>query len=78
MQRNPAADGSTGGQRSARSGLSQVWGSRTGGGGSVRFSLPPVLPVTTNCDDQGAICTKDDSGRKLSHSLSFTVSGPGQ
>ena len=37
-----------------------------------------VLPVTTNCDDQGAICTKDDSGRKLSNSLSFTVSGPGQ
>ena len=33
------------------------------------------LPVTTNCDDQGAICTGD--GRKLSNSLSFTVSGPG-
>ncbi len=35
------------------------------------------LPATTNCGDQGAICTKDDSGRKLSNSLSFTVSGPG-
>ena len=35
------------------------------------------LPATTDCDDQGAICTKDDSGRKLSNSLSFTVSGPG-
>ena len=34
-----------------------------------------VLPVTTNCDDQGAICTED--GRKLSNSLNFTVSGPG-
>ena len=37
-----------------------------------------VLPVTTDCDAEGAICTKDDSGRKLSNSLSFTVSGPGQ
>ena len=27
---------------------------------------------------QGAICTGDGSGRKLSNSLSFTVSGPGQ
>ena len=35
------------------------------------------LPATTDCDDQGAVCTKDDSGRKLSNSLSFTVSGPG-
>ena len=34
-----------------------------------------VLPVTTNCDDQGAICTGD--GRMLSNSLNFTVSGPG-
>ena len=36
-----------------------------------------VLPVTTDCDADGAVCTKDDSGRKLSNSLSFTVSGPG-
>ena len=35
-----------------------------------------VLPATTDCDAQGAICTGDD--RKLSNSLSFTVSGPGQ
>ena len=35
-----------------------------------------VLPVTTDCDADGAICTGD--GRKLSNSLSFTVSGPGQ
>ena len=34
-----------------------------------------VLPVTTDCDADGAICTGD--GRKLSNSLSFTVSGPG-
>ena len=34
------------------------------------------LPATTDCDAQGAICTGD--GRKLSNSLNFTVSGPGQ
>ena len=35
-----------------------------------------VLPVTTDCNADGAICTGD--GRKLSNSLSFTVSGPDQ
>ena len=35
-----------------------------------------VLPVTDDCDAQGAICTQD--GRKLSNSLNFTVSGPAQ
>ena len=35
-----------------------------------------VLPVTTNCGAQGAICTKD--GRKLSNRLEFTVTGPTQ
>ena len=35
-----------------------------------------LLPVTTDCDDQGAICTGD--GRKLSNRLEVTVSGPGQ
>ncbi len=34
------------------------------------------LPVTTDCAAEGAICTED--GRKLSSSLSFTVTGPGQ
>ena len=34
-----------------------------------------VLPATTDCEAQGAICTED--GRKLSNSLSFSVSGPG-
>ena len=34
------------------------------------------LPATTDCGATGAICTGD--GRKLSNSLSFTVSGPGQ
>ncbi len=34
-----------------------------------------VLPVTTDCNADGAICTRD--GRKLSNSLNFTVSGPG-
>ena len=35
-----------------------------------------VLPVTTDCNAEGAICTAD--GRKLSNLLEFTVSGPGQ
>ena len=34
-----------------------------------------VLPVTTDCDAQGAVCTED--GRKLSRRLEITVSGPG-
>ena len=34
------------------------------------------LPATADCGADGAICTGD--GRKLSNSLSFTVSGPGQ
>ena len=33
-----------------------------------------VLPVTTDCDADGAVCTAD--GRKLSKRLEFTVSGP--
>ena len=35
-----------------------------------------ILPITEDCDAQGAICTED--GRKLSHRLELTVSGPGQ
>ena len=35
-----------------------------------------VLPVTTACDADGAVCTGD--GRKLSNRLELTVSGPGQ
>ena len=35
-----------------------------------------VLPETTDCDGQGAICTED--GRKLSNRLELTVAGPGQ
>ena len=34
-----------------------------------------VLPVTTDCDGQGAICTED--GRELSNRNELTVSGPG-
>ena len=34
-----------------------------------------VLPVTSDCEDQGAICAKD--GRMLSSRLELTVSGPG-
>ena len=35
-----------------------------------------VLPVTSSCDDQGAICTAD--GRMLSTRVELTVAGPGQ
>ena len=35
-----------------------------------------VLPETTDCNAQGAICTED--GRKLSNRLELTVSGPSQ
>ena len=35
-----------------------------------------VLPVTTDCNADGAVCTGD--GRKLSNRLELTVSGPGQ
>ena len=45
---------------------------RPDGDGNVSI----VLPITTDCTDQGAICTED--GRKLSHRLELTVSGPGQ
>ena len=34
------------------------------------------LPATKDCGAQGSICTGD--GRKLSNSLSITVSGPGE
>ena len=34
-----------------------------------------VLPITTGCGEEGAICTED--GRKLSNRLELTVSGPG-
>ena len=33
-----------------------------------------VLPVTTDCNAEGAVCTAD--GRKLSNRLEFTVGGP--
>ena len=33
-----------------------------------------VLPITTDCDDQGAICTA--GGRMLSNRIELTVSGP--
>ena len=35
-----------------------------------------VLPVTTDCNATGSICTED--GRMLSNRLELTVSGPGQ
>ena len=39
-------------------------------------SLTIVLPVTTDCNATGAICTGD--GRKLSNRNGFAVAGPGQ
>ena len=39
-------------------------------------SLIIVLPVTEDCDAQGAMCTED--GRMLSNSMELTVNGPGQ
>ena len=48
-------------------------GLRCGPGSNADVTV--VLPVTTRCGAQGAICTRD--GRKLSNSLNFTVSGPG-
>ena len=33
-----------------------------------------ILPITEDCEAQGAICTED--GRKLSHRLELTVGGP--
>ena len=45
---------------------------RPDGDGQVAITLP----VTTDCDADGAICT--DDGRKLSNRLELTVSGPGQ
>ena len=45
---------------------------RPDGDGAVTI----VLPATTDCDDDGAICTEDD--RMLSNRLELTVVGPGQ
>ena len=39
-------------------------------------SVSVVLPATTDCEHQGAICT--DDGRMLSEELEFTVAGPSQ
>ena len=44
--------------------------------GDAAGDVTTQLPATTDCDAQGAICSGDD--RKLSNSLGFTVSGPGQ
>ena len=53
-------------------------------GGNVRWEIHVrpnsqsdvtiVLPATTDCDAQGAVCTED--GRMLSNRLELTVSGP--
>ena len=58
---------------------------RVAGSGNTRFtihvqpdsnsSVTIVLPVTTDCDAEHAICTED--GRPLSNRLELAVSGPG-
>ena len=45
---------------------------RPDGDGQVAITLP----VTEDCDAEGAICTGD--GRRLSNRLELTVGGPGQ
>ena len=55
-------------------GSNQTWTITVKPEGNGDFTI--TLPETTDCDD-GAICTKDDSKRMLSHSLTLTVSGPG-
>ena len=40
-----------------------------------RVAVTVVLHVTTDCGDDGAVCTGDS--RKLSNRLEVTVSGPG-
>ena len=39
-------------------------------------AITVVLPITTDCDAQGAICTSD--GRKLSSRVELTISGPSE
>ena len=63
----------TGAQRKVQ-GSNQTWTITVEPKGNGAITV--TLPATTDCNDSGAICTSD--GRKLSHSLSFTVSGPGQ
>ena len=54
-------------------GSNQHWTIRVKPGGTGGVSI--TLPATTNCNATGAICTS--GGKKLSNSLSITVSGPG-
>ena len=55
-------------------GCNQTWTItvKPDGNGAVTITLPE----TTDCDADGAICTKDDSKLMLPHSPNFTVSGP--
>ena len=54
-------------------GSNQHWIIQVKPGGTGDVSI--TLPATTNCNATGAICTT--GGKKLSNSLSITVSGPG-
>ena len=66
-------DGEVSGARRLEQGKNTRWeiSVTPGGNGAVTIVLPP----TTDCEKEGAICTGD--GRMLSNRLEFTVPGPG-
>ena len=53
-------------------GSNQTWTIKVQPAGNGAITI--TLPATTDCDDDGAICTGD--GRKLSNSNSVSISGP--
>ena len=59
--------------RRLEAGKNVRWEISVGPGGNGAVTI--VLPVTTDCDASGAVCTGD--GRKLSNRLELTVPGPG-
>ena len=67
-------DGTVTGARRLTQGSNIGWTITVTPGSTAAVTV--VLPVTTDCNADGAVCTGD--GRKLSDRLEFTVSGPGQ
>ena len=55
-------------------GSNQTWTITVEPSGTGAITI--TLPETTDCDDDGAICT--DDGRMLSHAVTVTVPGPSQ
>jgi hypothetical protein len=62
----------TGARRLVR-GSNIGWEIRVGSSGNGDLVI--TLPVTTDCEAEGAVCTHD--GRMLSEEVEITVSGPG-